>query len=130
MRADDALKYAAAILKQRISWTTDEIGGSMCDTDHELQLDAISEIVRDIEALAARFGDVNHYSDGRAVKSGAWIEDGAYTEEIWHPVVSEDSTRSWRGHLMSDPEVPCPGIYEVTTDPATQEIHVRVVRIA
>lgn len=49
-------------------------------------------------------------------------------EEVWHP----DPTRpgkSWRSALPSDPDVPSPGVYEVATDPATQTITVRVIRL-
>lgn len=131
MRADDALKYAAAILKERIDWTTDEIGGSGCDTDHEMPLDAITEIVTDIAKLAAQFGSLDTYSDGRMVKSGAWIEEGVYTSHVWHPDASMEESESHRGNLPSyDPDVPAPGIYEVTTYPETQDIHIRVVRTA
>lgn len=39
--------------------------------------------------------------------------------------------RSWRGTLSSgDPDIPSPGIFEVSTDPSTQQIHTRVIRIA
>jgi len=130
MRADDYLKYAAAMVRERLEWTTDEIGGSGCDQDHEVPLDAISDLRGDLEQLAAQFGDLNTYSDGRKVKTGAWIEDGVYTCEVWHPDPSQQQNRKWRGHLRHDPGEPCPGIYEVTTYPATQDIHVRVVRTA
>lgn len=131
MRADDALKYAAAILRERTEWALDEIGGSSCDQHgHEMQTDAIHDITVDIAKLAARFGDPNRYSDGRVVQSSRWIEkDALSTGHVWHPDPAEEEPHSWRGSLPSyDPDVPPPGVYEVTTDPATQEIHVRVVR--
>lgn len=131
MRADDALKYAAAILRERLDWTTDEIGEAICDGDHDMQLDAIDDIGKDITSLASQFGDPATYSDGRKVKSGAWIEEGVYTSHVWHPVPGEEETQSHRGNLPSyDPDLPSPGIYEVTMYPATQDIHVRVVRTA
>lgn len=130
MRADDALKYVAAFVRERIEWTTDEIGGSMCGTDHELQLDAIDQLRGEIDALAVLFGDPNRYSDGRLVKSGRQIEDGIYTSHVWHPDPSQESMQSWRGKLLHDPGTPCPGVYEVTTFPATQDIHVRVMKTA
>ena len=68
-RPDDALKYAAAILKSRTDWTCDSIGGSMCNGDHEIELDAIRDVVTEIRALAAQFGDLMRYSDGRRVGS-------------------------------------------------------------
>ena len=133
MRADDALKYAAAILRERTDWALDEIGGSMCDQEgHELQTDAIYNIAVDIADLAAKFGDPNVYSDGRLVKTSAWIDGQSLgTSHVWHPDPSAEEPHSWRGNLPSyDPDVPSPGLYEVTTYPATQDIHVRVVRTA
>lgn len=130
MNAEDALKYAAAILKERISWTTDEIGGSCCNSDHEIPLDAIHAIGKDIAKLAARFGDPNLYSDGRVVESGRWIDkDAIWTSHVWHPNPAEDTAHSWRGSLPSDPGEPSAGVYEVQCEPATQQIHVRVVRM-
>jgi len=128
MRAEDYLKYAAAVVRQRIEWTTDEIGGSMCNADHELPLDALMDLRSELDEFVARFGNPNTYSDGRKVKTQAQIEDGAYAVQLWHPDVAEDEPHSWRGHLSFDPGEKCPGVYEVSTDPATQEIHVRVVR--
>lgn len=131
IRADDALKFASAILTERTDWALDEIGGSGCDEHgHELQTDAIYDITVEIAKLAAQFGDPNVYSDGRLVRSSRWIEkDALSTGHVWHPNPAQEESRSWRGHLPSgDPDVPSPGVYEVTTYPMTQEIHVRVVR--
>lgn len=131
MRADDALKYVAAILNERIEWTTDGIGGSGCDHSHDIELDALLDINTDVRGLAARFGDLNRYSDGRMVKTRKEIDQGLYTVHVWHPDPSSEESKSHRGALLSgDPDVPSPGIYEVTTYPETQEIHVRVVRSA
>lgn len=132
MRADDALKYAAALLKSRTDWALDAIGGSFCDQGgHEIETDAIADLVGDIAKLAAEFGNPMRYSDGRMVKSSKEIDRGFTTEYIWHPVAKLEEIRSHRGNLLSgDPVIPSPGIYEVTTYPETQEIHVRVVRTA
>lgn len=128
--AADHLKYAAAILRQRADWTTDAVSGSGCNVDHDLELDAIDDTVSEITALAALFGDPHHYADGRRVKTTTEIEHGVVTEHVWHPDVSAEEPRSWRGTLRHDPDQPCPGLYEVSTTPATQELHVRVVRTA
>lgn len=127
----DYLKYVAKFVRRRVDWTTDEIGGSGCDHGgHELQCGAISQLCGELDDVVALFdGDPNRYSDGRAVESGAWIENAVYVSHVWHPDPSQDKSRSWRGKLLHDPGTPCPGIYEVTTDPATQEIHVRVIRL-
>ena len=133
MLADDALKYAAAILDDRARWALDAIGGACCDhSGHELESDAIYDITVDIANLAKQFGDPNRYSDGRVVRSSRWIEkDSLSTGHVWHPDPDQEESTSWRGQLPAgDPDLPSPGIYEVTTYPATQEIHVRVVRTA
>jgi hypothetical protein len=133
LRADDALKYAAAILRQRVEWTTDSIVGSICDDadGHELECDAIREVMIDICALAAQFGDPCRYSDGRQVTSIKEIEYGLSTLHAWHPDAHTEQPRSWRGNLLShDPDVDSPGVFEVTTTPLTQGIFVRVVRTA
>jgi hypothetical protein len=130
LRADDALNYAAALLKSRFEWTGDAIGGSMCDGDHELELDALDDTVKEILELAASFGSRRRYSDGRAVESTVEIEQGLVTSHIWQPEPGVEQPRSHRGHLLSgDPDVPSPGVYEVSTNPVTQELSVRVVRV-
>jgi hypothetical protein len=130
LRADDPLKYAAALLKSRFEWTGDAIGGSVCDGDHELELDALDDTVKEILGLAALFGSRLRYSDGRLVESSAEIEPGLVTSHIWQPEPGAEQPQSHRGHLLSgDPDVPSPGIYEVSTNPVTQQLSVRVVRV-
>lgn len=130
LRADDALKYAAAILKSRTDWALDSIGGSGCD-NHDVEVEAIAAVVADIHELAKQFGDPRRYSDGRLITSRAEIQPGFITEHVWHPDVSIEPVGRHSGHLPSgDPDVASPGFYEVTTDPATQDLHVRVVRVA
>lgn len=129
--ASDALKYAAAILRQRTEWTTSSIAGSECAIEHETELDAICEVSDQITFLAAQFGDPRRYSDGRLVTSRTEIQHGLTTEHVWQPDPTTEDSRSYRGQLPSgDPDIPSPGRFEVTTIPETQEMHVRVVRVA
>lgn len=130
MRADDYLKYAAARLHSCTDWAIDSIAGSICDHGHEDELNDLSDIAAEINGIAADFGNRLIYSDGRVVKTRKEIEQGHTIEHIWHPDPVQNKAHSWRGKLLHDPGTPCPGIYEVTTDPATQDIHVRVVRTA
>lgn len=132
MRADDALKWAGAMLESRTGWALDSIGGSMCDHGgHEDELDALHDAVLEVRQLAAGTRDPRRYSDGRLVQSSKEIEPGFVTSHVWHPDLGSEEGASWRGDLPSyDPDLPAPGIYEVTTYPETQEIHVRVVRTA
>ena len=130
--AADYLKYSSAKLRHSTDWALDAIGGGLCDHDtgHDIELEAVHVAIAEVAKLAELFGDPNRYSDGRLVKTGTWIEDGVYTDNVWHPDPSQEKPRSWRSNLIHDPGTPCPGIYEVTTDPATQQIHVRVIRLA
>lgn len=133
MRADDALKYAAAMLQSCTDWALDSIGGSLCEAHggHDDELDAMHEAIARVSKLADQFGQHNRYANGRAVKSSKRITDGLITSHVWHPDPAQEKQESWRGYLPSgDPDVPSPGTYEVTTYPETQEIHVRVVRTA
>lgn len=128
--AADAIKYAASLLGSRTGWALDSIAGSTCDHDgHEEAVEAVYDAIGDLKNLAAQYGDPRRYSDGRAVTTEKEIVFGLVTSHVWHPDPACEDPRSWRANLPSDPGVPSPGIYEVTTDPATQEIHVRVVRI-
>ncbi|AMS02790.1 hypothetical protein SEA_YEEZY_45 [Gordonia phage Yeezy] len=134
MRADDALKYAYARMRATTDWTSDAIAGSMCDHDgHEDELGAISDAMDLMRDLLTPFGDRNRYSDGRMVRTHKEIdaESGLTTSHTWHPDPSEEKPSSWRGNLHSGyPDVPSPGVYEVSTDPETQQIHTRVIRVA
>jgi hypothetical protein len=129
-KAADALKYAAAILRERTGWTLDAIGGSECGEDHEIQLDVIHSVRDEVIELACNFGDIWRYSDGRQVESDKEIQPGFRFHHVWHYDPRQEERQSWRGDLLSgDPDVPAPGIYEATTDPERQEIHVRVAQL-
>lgn len=131
IRADDALKYAAAQLTSCTDWACDSIAGSLCDHGgHEDELDAINATAAFIQGLAARFGDPNRYSDGRHVKSQKEVVEGLRTEHIWEPNPYAEEPSSWRGNLHSGhPDIPSPGVYEVSTSPFTQELHIRVLTL-
>lgn len=131
MRADDAMKYSAALLRSCTDWALDSICGSLCNCGgHEDELDAIHGTVDQIVELAEQFDDPRRYSDGRLVRSSKEIVSGLVTSHVWHPNPAAEEPRSWRSSLPSDPGIPSPGVYEVSLYPETQEIHVRVVRTA
>ena len=132
MTAADYLKYAAALLNARTDWACDSIAGAICDgaDGHEVELDAINDAVREVQKMAALFGYARKYSDGRRVVSYAEIQPGLVTSHVWHPDAAAEERTSWRSSLPSDPGEPSPGVYEVSLEPATQEIFVRVVRSA
>lgn len=126
--AEDTLKYVAALVSSRLDWVIDEIGGSICDDDHDLPLDALKDLADEVEALASQFGDPRRYRDGRVVKSRAIIENHFLTEHLWHPTPGVEKPCSWSGALLHDPGTPDRGIYTVDTNPADQTIHIGVVR--
>lgn len=130
MRADDALKYAAAMLKECTDGTLDAIDGSDCSEGHEYAVKATRHVVREIVCLVARFGNPHRYHDCRCVWTRAEIQPGFVTDHVGNPDPAEESPQCWRGDLPSgDPGVQSPGVYEVHTDPATQTVRTRVVRI-
>lgn len=95
------------------------------ELDDDGELLGLRDSVRE---LAALFGDINKYHDGRLVRSYIQIEYGLTTERIWHPDPAQDAVTRWDGHLLHDPGTPCPGKYVVTCDPDGQCVDVRVIR--
>ncbi|SCX15178.1 hypothetical protein [Mycolicibacterium fluoranthenivorans] len=137
LRADDALKYAAAVLRKRTNWALENIGISeergstedYGDDVHGNALEAMYEVVEEIEELAARFPDPRHYADGRQIKTSKRIVGCFVAEHIWHPVAAEETPSNYGGRLPSlTDDSTSPARYEVSTDPATQTIHTRVVK--
>jgi hypothetical protein len=93
MRADDALKYAAAILKSRTQWAGDSIAGSDECNGHNLELEAIDHTVTEICRLTAQFGDPRRYSDGRLLnlfggQNGDATRHRDSTSTRWHDPAS------------------------------------------
>jgi hypothetical protein len=124
----DALKYIAALVTERTDWTTDAISGSGCNRSHEIEVDAIDAMVREIVNLARQYGDPRVYSDGRQVRTTTRIHScGLTSAHVWHPDPTAEAPQTWGGSLLHDPGTPSPGVFSVTTDPATQRVHVNTV---
>lgn len=137
VRADDALKYAAATLADAWSFASEAIGCAECgaadefgDDVHADALAIMRSVVAEIRDLAARLGDPHHYSDSRRVSTSARIMNGFHAGHIWHPSAAEEQPQRFRGALPSfdDDSDVSSGRYEYDTDPATQTITTRVVR--
>ena len=129
--AVDNLKYFAARGRQVTDWACDSIGGSGCDQEHEHELNAIDDLTGQLRVIAAGYGDPLVYSDGRVVRTEKEVQPGLVVSHVWRPDPATEEPYSWRSSLPSgDPDVPSPGVYEVSSDPATQSIHIRVVRTA
>lgn len=111
--ATDALIEIVMLVKNRIDWTTDSIGGNyaMPGETHddvaarnEVPLDALSDLVKDVLELAAPHVEAfreRHtglaYSDGRPVQSTVGEEGWLYTH-LW----PADPTRARESRTESD----------------------------
>jgi hypothetical protein len=126
--AGDSLKYLCAIVRQRIACATDAIASDGCDGDHDDALAEIRAIIREVDRLAAPFGDPHVYSDGRQVETTVQIEPYSHLTHTWHPDPTAEKARSYGGSLLYDPDTECPGFFQVATDPATQTIDIAVIR--
>ncbi len=72
MRADDTLKCAALVLRDRLSCIAHEMCGLRCqfeDEDYDFCLRYILGLADDIRLLAALFGDLDRWADVRAAGS-------------------------------------------------------------
>lgn len=141
LRADDALKYAAAKARQIGTWAIEVVQSIPCATaevgeipfqcEHADTVDAIEENMKLVELLAARIGNPDRYSDGRSVTSEVQIdsEPTVFQVYIWHPEPSSERPMEW-----SEPGRGFgPGAQESTmlvfsTDPMTQTFEVEVWR--
>lgn len=121
--ADDMLKHQAAKLEETWAWTGDVIS----DCGHDVEIGALSESIVGLVQAASSLPLPQTYSNGRRVKTEAEIVPGLTTVQVWHPDPTAEQPHRWRAQLPSDPGTPSPGMYEVTTDPVAQTIHVRVL---
>jgi hypothetical protein len=137
----DSLRYINSHCFDLLDYVIDSLGCSKPNGLNEEQTEDLQAMLESVQVdirteLKAHASDatmparLQSYSNGRRVRSDAEIQYGLVTSHTWHPDASAQETRSWRSSLPSDPGVPSPGIYEVTLEPAAQDIHVRVVRIA
>jgi hypothetical protein len=132
----DSLRYIDARLCSALDYVIDQLGWSLLDGVNEALVEDLQTVLEsakdDIRAeMKAHQVDRFRYDDDRVVKSRAEIEYGRYFEMVWHPDPAvERPPYSWRGHLTPpDEHSPSPGVYEVTVDPESQEVHVRTVRV-
>ena len=131
----DSLRYINSHCGDLLDYVLDRLSCDLGAADTEDLQSMLESIQADIRTeLKAHASDATmpaqaqYYSNGRRVRSSAEIEYGLVTSHTWHPDASAQESRSWRSSLPSDPGVPSPGIYEVTLEPATTDIFVRVVR--
>lgn len=117
VRADDALKYAVAVLKSGTSEFT-------------------TESQRVLLGLAAQFGDGGRhsdrrYSDGRLVETTVEIvpAGNGTAHCVWHPDPTAEQPQSSVTDLRDDPYGRSSGFFEVTIDPVAQELRAHLVRL-
>lgn len=134
IRADDALRYAAAKLR---SWLDAESDRPDDEADEWVaggSAEAAAEATRAVLAVLDRalYGDRDHYADGRRVEStaecvpaGNGIVHSAH--HVWHPDPAAEEPASCGAALPDDPDGRSLGFFEVMTDPSTQSLRVYLV---
>ncbi|MET9286470.1 hypothetical protein [Nocardia beijingensis] len=124
----DALQWLCYRLKSTVDWTTDSIWGSLCDGDHEAELDSISDLVEQMNAVMRSVtGHWGTYSDGRQVITTVEIERGHSFTNLWSPDRDIDAAQTITGKLFADPGEDR-GSYQIQIIPP-QTVEVRVLRL-
>ncbi|ODR06422.1 hypothetical protein BHQ21_11575 [Mycobacterium sherrisii] len=133
VRADDALRYAAAKLRALLD-------GEPCQPDDEADEwmavesgAAAAQTARAVLAVLdqALTGDPTRYSDGRLVESTADCVpagSGITAHHVWHPDPAGEEPASSGAALPDDPDGQSLGFFEVLTEPATQQLRAYLIR--
>lgn len=99
----DALAYLLLLVKQRVEWATDQIGGNIAmdgDTAEQLYsrnefvLDSLDDLIRDAEHIALPHLDAATYSDGRPIRSSIELGGSTTFQHLWHPDPAQESERT------------------------------------
>lgn len=101
----DALAYLLLLVKQRVEWATDQIGGNIAmdgDTAEQLYsrnefvLDSLDDLIKDVEHIALPHLDAATYSDGRPIRSSIELGTGTGTtfQHLWHPDPAQETERT------------------------------------
>lgn len=135
VRADDALRYAAAKLRLLLD---DEPGPPDDEADEWMAVEsgaAAAQTARAVLAVLDRAldGDRTRYSDGRLVESTAdFLPPGngiVHTaHHVWHPDPAGEEPASSGAALPDDPNGRSLGFFQVMTDPATQQLRAYLVQ--
>ncbi|MFC9549834.1 hypothetical protein ACFTWF_03190 [Rhodococcus sp. NPDC056960] len=91
--AADALAQIAVLVKTRIEYAVDQIGGnipSINDGNADQLYDSNSVVLDDLDGLVKRVIELaaphcsgTHYTDGRAIQSRAELPDGGVFTHLW-----------------------------------------------
>lgn len=133
VRADDALRYAAAKLRSLLDAESDQQDDQADEWVAGGSAEAAAESARVVLAVLDRAlcGDRAHYSDGRRVESTAECVpagNGISAHHVWHPDPAAEEPVSCGAALPDDPDGRSLGFFQVMTDPATQQLRAYLVK--
>lgn len=111
VRLDDAAKYFAARLRERLGDSAPEVRAAI--------------------DMAAGFGDPDRYSDGRFVESTVDITPAGNgtVHYVWFPDPTAEQPTASVAELADDADGLPRGWFEVSTDPTTQTLRAVLVRL-
>jgi hypothetical protein len=99
----DALSYLLLLIRDRLEWATDQIGGNTPSINatademydgNEHVLNDLSDLVKDVEHIALPHLDSTSYSDGRPIRSSIEIQEGHTFSHVWHPDPTQERKRT------------------------------------
>ena len=133
IRADDAVKFVAAKIRSWMDDDEDESAVGDGSTWRPIGQLAAANVRAVLDVLdRAQFGDMDRYSDGRHVESTAdFLPAGNgvnSAHHVWHPDPAAEKPGSCGGALPDGPDGRSLGFFQVTTEPATQELRAYLVR--
>ncbi|AFM19465.1 hypothetical protein Mycch_4767 [Mycolicibacterium chubuense NBB4] len=132
IRADDALKYAAAKLRASLDAESDEPDDEWMAAGSAA---GAANAMRAVLAVLDRAlcGDRTRYSDGRFVESTAEFLPAGNgivhsAQHVWHPDPAGEEPASSGAALPDDPDGQSLGFFQVMTEPATQQLRAYLVQ--
>ena len=136
VRADDALRYAAAKLRLLLDDESAEPDDQTGEWVAGESAAAAAQMARAVLAVLdqALDGDPTRYSDGRLVESTAeFLPAGngiVHTaHHVWHPDPAGEEPVSSGAALPEDPDGRSLGFFQILTDPATQQLRAYLVTL-
>lgn len=99
---NDAISYIVQLVRSRIEWGTDQIGGNTPEDGdtaahlydrNEYVLDDLGDLIKDVAHIAAPHATATTYSDGRPIRSSITLPDGTVFSHLWHPDPAQETER-------------------------------------
>ncbi|MFG1785682.1 hypothetical protein ACGFIU_24885 [Rhodococcus oryzae] len=100
----DALAYILLLVRERIEWGADQIGGNIPSINASADqlydgnthvLDSLCDLIKDVEHIAMPHLDEATYSDGRPIQSRIELEEGCILTHLWHPDPTQETERTF-----------------------------------